>query len=577
MPFLIEEYASEFHQTLSPQAKKLWVREFDNITRHTRKRDMGDLITKRRPNETEETKEYRMATFEHHTLNIFQRALERIQAYFTQINYSKNIPSELAELLSKKNYQGLSFDSFFGKLVTRRNIEDSNGYLVWWAANVGVIDEPIRLEPILVLSKNIHHEGEDYITWLSHEKSEVIVNKESKKEGKVYFIASDRGQYKLIQFGKKEDEKFRIELHYDYGDYEIKTFFLLGGDEASELNEETNEDVPYFTSYLSAAIPTANDCLRQYSDHSAVVVTCAHPFKEIDGVDCRACEGDGRLRQDGVPKRDWNICTNCQGTGKEVSQSPFGYLIRPTKEGYGGMEGENKSADPVLRFISAPVDNIKYMGDLYDKYYEKTEKALNLLKVEDSQSGVAKEIDREALEAFLRKIYDNIFSLMESSMKVKLVLELGNTVDNPVIVKPDSYKPKFESDWAQELRELIDGKAHPLLIANTTEKLFKAKFASDKKMLKIVDFMLVIDPFFALTEDQKNSVIGNGRSEDSDMRKSTYGAQLLNEICKEVGELNFVKMEFKDLKKRFDSLYNERFGLIESQKLRNDDGTIETE
>ena len=132
----------------------------------------------------------------------------------------------------------------------------------------------------------------------------------------------------------------------------------------------------------------------------------AFPYREEVAEDCDHPKCRDGLILD-VETGNTASCSKCNGTGYIINRSPYGVFIRAKSNP--ALDGNTNLSDPVVRFISPPVDIIKYSGEAWQDLLKKAEESLHLLHVVEAQSGVAKAIDREEQYSFLIKISNNIF------------------------------------------------------------------------------------------------------------------------------------------------------------------------
>ena len=156
---------------------------------------------------------------------------------------------------------------------------------------------------------------------------------------------------------------------------------VLGGD-------LTDND--YFESYFSAFVPFGNEAIRQYSDWQGVMTTTCFPYREEVAETCSApgCR-DGACWNEN--EQEHYPCRVCKGTGRVITRSPFGVFLREKNNSILDGGGNN-SSEPMIRFVSPPVDVIEYSGNAWQTLLKKAEDSLHLNPINEAQSGTAKEI-----------------------------------------------------------------------------------------------------------------------------------------------------------------------------------------
>lgn len=524
----IVKYATDFFKLPGPALKKRWVGEYEAITTHTQGRVAKRLIKTRRPHEDEETQKYRRENYEPVTKGPFSRAKANLQRVFSASQVTVAIENEaLQEFVSGANFDGMDLRSYWARKVTVRMIEDPNGVLVWWVKTAPELNEQAQPAPMLVLCKNIRHFTDEVFTWLSNEKSMVLAPDPAgggrdieQPLGDVYYIVTTDAYYKFVQVGKLSDGRFEMILHYqhDLGELPLD---ILGGDETSETNERTNEDEFWFTSYFGSAIPYANECSRQFSDHQAVLVNSGFPLKEVKPVKCvnSGCvEGYIKhLQPDDTFMKE--RCPVCKGRGKVPPFGPYGVLLREEKGVLGG--GESDGDIPMVRFINPDPAILEFGGKTWRDYLKDVEKELNLLFIEEAQSGVAKEVDREDKVSKLDKMGHHLFMvLMRHGLSIVSRLMFGT--DDPEgisIVMPPTFRERTEADLSEELKTVRESDTHSMFVSQVLNEYSLKRYHGDQKFPKMVEVLIAYDPLFSKTTEEIVSMQAVGVVDDVMVRR----------------------------------------------------------
>lgn len=498
--FEIEKYAKEFFQLEEPTAKKLWVLQYDEMSIHTQGKKPVRLINKRRPYEDEGIKKYRIDAYEPITKEPVVKAIDQICRTFNNANVIIKMSNDLQEYVSKPVFKKVNFLAYINKFATRRMIEDPNGVLIWFPTGEGatkVKTVRVEVEPILVLSKNIKHFTEDVFSFISKEKSTVIVNKGNKqvesKEGDVYYVITKQGYFKYIQYGKKAEKKFKMELHYAQ-EFDVLPVIILGGYEVSQVDDKTNDDIEYFSSYFSGFLAYANETVRQFSDHQGIMTVSGFPMREVTPIECPSKCRHGKIFVMENEIEVQKMCETCDGTGTITPASPYGVLIRPIQTAFGE---KGKERVPMLSYISPDVSILKYSGEYWKSLLDESRRALNLLFIEEAQSGVAKDIDRETLLSTLDVLGINIYeNIVKNSLIIISKLRNISTQEEISINHPPSYKIKTEKEIYEEVTTNTEKGAPDILMQESTRQLLHKKFAGDKTLLRMCDLLFIIDPYF---------------------------------------------------------------------------------
>lgn len=547
----LEFVSQKFFSIPKPSAQKHWAVEYNSITRHTQKKSPGELLTKRRPSESREVYEYRIANFEHLTHGVFNRAIERLQEIITESSASVNAPQKLNDYISEIKIDNLTFWQWLNSKVVRRMIDDPNGFIVWWPKGQGLFDATLSvdIEPILLLSKNIKHFNKDFISWKAKETNPIRLGNNELYQGEIYYLVDDTNYYKYVQVSAGGVSRYELQIHYPHKLGRLP-IIPLGGDEISE--GEGNDELHFLTSYFSGAVPFANEVMKNYSDHQASVITSAHPIREMESMECAHINcTSGKIKTEGKTPAQWPTCPSCKGSGFAQPVSPYGVLLRPKKK---TINGEEVSRMDAMKYHTINPANLEYQEKYWRNYLADTEKALNLLRVEDAQSGVAKEIDREGIKAMIDKIGFNFYNnIVKRSFEIIGALRFINQKIDISLVLPESFKPKTESELAEELYNFIEKGAPDFIVIAAAEKFIKKRFSGDKKLLRIAEFLLIKDPLFVYTPEQKNMLIASGSADVIEAQISIKSSSIMMRIAAIMGMEAFMQADFNTLEQKFDA------------------------
>lgn len=534
----------------NPKNYDKWIEIRDKMFVHTRGKNPGDILTKRRPNEDPELQEYRISLYEPITKGPMNRAIDKLYRIFASANFSIQVSQELSQYLDQKKFQGQYFYSYIQKYGVRRMIEDPNGYLAWIPSGEGLFSESVKVDvkPVLIGSDQIKFISDDAITWISiDEKSIVYQNGKAIEDGDVYYTLTEDGFYKHQQYGKKSENTFDLSLIYTHNIGFVPAI-VLGGD-------QTDED--YFDSYFSAFVPFANEAIRQYSDWTAVMTTCGFPYREEVAETCSApgCR-DGAV----YSKEDdcHYPCKVCRGSGRVISRSPYGVFL---KEKGGNVLDSTYGTDSMIRFVSPNVDIIQYSGKAWETLLKKAEDALYLDKIYEAQSALAKRVDQEDGFMMLIKISNNIFD--ELIYKSLLIIEKYRSVSNPMdplIVKPISFSMKTEIDLINEINMLSDKNAPSAFLVETTKDLAKKRFSGNAAVSRMVEVIVSYDPIYHISTKDKQMLVEAGSIRKSELIKSLYAYKTLAKLVSENGTVYLEKALseiFVDLDREIQTIINE--------------------
>lgn len=512
-----------------PFPKKIedWKTVRHGMVVHTRGADPGEILTKRRPNEDPDVQKYRLESYEPITKGSMNRAIDKLFRIFGSANFSIQVSEGLSTYLDETKFSGQYFYSYIQKFVVRRMIEDPNGFLVWIPSGPGVTDATVKVDvtPVLVESTHVRFWDGEALTWLDPEmKTPITKNGAVVNEGDVYFTLTREGYFRHNQIGEDQLRRFELVEIYRHDMGEIPVI-VLGGDQT---------DDGYFESYFSAFLPFANEAIRQYSDWVGVMTTSCFPYREEVAETCTApgCR-DGYCYN---AKTETNVpCKNCKGLGRVIVRSPYGVYMR--EKGGTVLDSTSPSSnDPMIRFISPPVDVIRESREAWELLLDKAERALCLDTIEEAQSGEAKKVDREDSFMVLTKISNNVFDeiIFKSLLFIEKYREIAEPVP-PVIVKPISFSTKTEDDLIDELNKLTDKNAPVSFLIESTKDLAKKRFSGNKAISRMVEILVSYDVIYHVNKKDQSMLLASGIIKKDVIIKSIYAYKSLMSIVSEKG------------------------------------------
>jgi len=547
----IEEYIKIYREYPAPKAKYFWVRDFRNMIVHTRGEHSAELIGKRRPNEEERTMEYRLANDRAITRASFMDAITNLQRILSHSQVEIRYPEKLKSYLQDNNFDDTDLLSYFQRRIIKPMAEMANGLLVWWPIP-GNENEVLKIVPIVVSPERIIHYDSEVLTFLSDEKSLVTFNKREVLEGEVHYVILKDSLWKRVQIGKKTDNKFEYIEHSVNATGDIYAL-KLGGDDVSSYSEKHKEEVNYLTSYLSPALPFADECKVQFSDHQGVMVNCSSPLREVERMTCQA---DGCKNGRVIRHEKQETCGTCKGTGDmPLNSSPYGVLLRPRRELAAGEMSNNDI--PVMRYIHPDTSILEFGNKSWRELLSDTQDALKLLFTDTAQSGIAKNIDREDKLAWLDKVAVNIYkNLIVNSIQIINKFQYP-TEDYPMVTVnlPSTFVIKSEKEYADELQVLRNQNVPEFIIMETLREYTSKKFGGDPIRMKMFDVLSFIDPLFIKTNEEKVNLFNTGFVSEKIMQFSSYAPSVLSNFSR-TNEINELSIE---------QIVNQIRPLIESQ------------
>ena len=528
------DIVAKFQELKETDLQVKWKQVFEEVSVHTRKKLPEKLIKNKRPNEPEDIYQYRIANYRPITFGSINRSFDNLYRIFQSYSYQIKGSDDLNVFIKETKFEAETLKSFFEQKILRRMIEDPNGLLCWLPGGVGINEATEKIEPYphLVYSYDIKYIDSDLFIYVGGQ----IPKTPNTADTNLYYAFDKEKFYKIYQ---SDANLYTLELIYTH-DIGYLPCVVLGGD----INADG-----YFESYFSPYLPFGDEAIVQFSDWQAVMVTSGFPYREELQISCDC--NSGKILNKGTGVKE--ICKKCGGTGNYVTRSPYGTYLRNLPDKLDSNAADNMNV-PSLRFISPPVDIVKLSEEVWKNLLIEAEKSLHLTKVEEAQSGVAKEVDREELYAFITKIANNFFDRV---MTISLnTIEKYRNISSPeeiVILKPFDYSIKDENDLLTNLDNLSKSNAPQIFIGENLKDLAKKRFGANPFANKVFQMQYLYDNLFAYTPEQKAEMFSGNLIEKKDYIKSIYAYKIINDVAYEMGENEFIDSEYEALNTKFDA------------------------
>ena len=542
-----------------PQGYALWKDVRSSMIVHTRGVLPKKLLETKRPNEPAEIRDYRLSVIRKITKSGINSAIDSVFRIFLGSNYSITPSEDIKEYIAEKRFTfiesksgQMDFESVFFRHVLRKIFDDPNGFLVWMPVHSvdrnlppakNEANEPIEVEPLIVPSVRVKDVQDDVFSFEAKEKAKIKIplanNRFQEKEKPYYFIITKEAIWRLYPYWDDKEIKYKNELWYNLSMKQDSTGMMT--DEVSEdkkfpelpvhvlggNNTEDENDTEYLESFFAAYLPFADEAINLFSDNQAVNVRYSFPFVEIKGQKCYTCDGAGKIpkKEDGKPI----TCQTCNGRKTVPVLSPFGqYIMEPPASG----ENEAFALADAVKFHHADVGILEHSFKVWEILLTKAEEAISVKFIEDAQSGVAKDIDRERKYEMLMNISHNLFKLIKWSLdmiqayKEPFVDERKESVVKP----PTSFSIKTVRTLTQELFEMQEKSTPASYIANTARELARKTFNENDKETKIVDILTTWDVLYGKTDQQISILKATGGATLRDVIRHVNGYSILSKI-----------------------------------------------
>lgn len=545
----VQELNERWSTLPRPAEQYRWAAEYSKMIRHTQGDPDCGVITMRRPYEPDEVKDFRIASFRAITKAPMTQAINTLQRLFSKSAVDVQWPEPASEYLDGKNFEGSDFLGYINKFVVRRMVEDPNGFLIWWADYPGSPTVRALPRPILLLSEDVLHKTADVLCFLSEEKSPVLQRDgrgrfRTVNEGNVFYIVTRAAFYKRVQYGDQAKGLYRIEpgLQHNIGSLPV---IQLGGEEVIRAKKGQLKPETWLSSYLEPATQYGDEALAQFSDWQAVMVTSAYPIREMETIKCTNADcNKGKVYTKENGQEVVKTCPVCKGEREIIPDSPFGIIKRREKRA--GFADVPK-ADPVapVRFLHADPAILQQIEKAWRELVKDMRDALHLLFIQEAQSGVAKQVDREDKLSTLDRMGQQVFEVIVAN-SLRFALTIMNMPVDIQINMPTTFHVRSEEDLRKEVAELSGPGIQPLYRGLAITEMLRKRYPSNGYASKIMEVIGYFDLAFGYNPQEKASMAASGVLSDEVVQRSAMAEGFLRRMAIDQGDA-FLSKKTKDL------------------------------
>lgn len=449
----------------------------------------GELIDQRRPAESDEIKHYRKKIFVPITKPVFTKVYNSLMKIRKSQDWMISFPNELPAVIAEDE----SPEKYIMYKMPR------NGSITNWMFSVCFKQYLIDANAaVLTLPTNWEKQDNQY-----YEPYPMIFNSEDVldyKEGLYYVLKEhDEDKYWVIQ-----PDIIQI---FEVKDYAVREVFqmpnTLGYIPVRHLYGmiiENYKDRALYESRISGIVPKMNEALREYSDLQAEIVQHIHSTMwSMQPQQCGRCKGLGEIpKENSAPIK----CPSCSGKGL-LPLNPFEHLVLPAPRA-----GEPAIPTPPIGYVQKQTDIAKLQEERIRQHIYDALSAINMEYLADtplSQSGVAKQVDREELYSFVHSIAEDIVRIMDEIIYDICAWRYSGVTSDirallPYIPVPERFDMLSGKVLVDELTSMVNAKVDPAIINAAQIELAGKKF-NDSEVKDLVVLKLKLDPFAGVPEE----------------------------------------------------------------------------
>lgn len=545
------------------------------------------LIDTRRPSESDHIQEYRRKIYLpitkqpcYKVINSLKKGVKSSdwKIDFTQV---EKIPSiregeDLETYTSKKFPYTNSVESWLYNLGLKEILSDPNGLIVTLPVSYDVKNTDFRKPyPSFISSDKIYDYSEgEYAVYESNKTYEYTsVDGTSKIKDFLIYAVTKEAVYEVRKVNSK-------------GDYTITEVLKLNFDRlpvrrAGGIYKCIIDNSVVYDSFLSPILPGLDAAARESSDLDAEVVQ--HIFSTMwyyASQECNTCNGTGKLTKAG----NTSVCGKCEGNGT-LTKSPYKDLIvKPPAIDQQAMRA------PFAGYIEKNTEIVKIQDERIDSHIYKALSAVNmefLATTPLSQSGKAKEVDKDELNNFVYGVYyhlvENILVPIYKDTNDIRVMDMGITEEKrekmiPKIPVPERFEILTENYLQEQVVSAKTGNLDPLIVNGLELDFACKKFEYNYEIKNKIIVSKQFNPFPALNPEEVDNGVLSGTISKEDAVLYKYLATFIEDASHEVE--GFFELDYDKKKKVLDKYTSKVMGELSiSNKIVNEitgEGGIDT-
>lgn len=484
------------------------------------------LLEERRPNEPLEVKAYREKIWIPITKPTFSKVLSSLQKirrsqdwsimYESEGDFSRITEDESLEEYCESRYPYFtSLTNWIFAMLMRKYIIDPNAVVFVFPLETAIAENAF-LQPFPVIFDSIdiiEFVEEDYAV-LQNPLGTTFIEGGREYEGRSYYIITTESILKYDQVDNKEN--FELTDEYEHN-IEMLPVFKLGG---ILINQKGKEFL--YESRLAGLIPELNEAIREYSDLQAARVLHIYPERwEYTNNECRSCKGTG-LRPNPafnpeVPGCAAEVtCSTCDGGGYVVSGPYSKIMVKPINN---ATESGSQIPTPPAGYVEKDVEIVKLQDESVHKHIYNALASINfefLYNTPLSQSGIAKEVDKDELNNTVHSIAEDIVRIMDSIYRAtaryryKELYSLDDIEEMlPITTVPDRYDMLSSSHTRDELTQARANKTNPVLLNAIETEYASKRFGSEPGIRDRLMLILELDPLPNVGDEEKMIRLSN--------------------------------------------------------------------
>lgn len=508
------------------------------------------LIDQRRPGETKKVQQHRRIIYSSITKEPFGKVINSLNKIVRsddwKIDYSNaeaiQQEGENLEDYAEKNYPGFgSVTNWAYTFGLKKMLADPNGLIVTIPINFeDEANEFLKPVATFVHSKDvIFYEPDHMVAYKSNRVVSIPVGKQT-IQVPVYVIISREAIWETHQIDG--DGNMGLDEKHQFAE-PMFPVIKTGG-----IIDKIINNIPLYNSFLDPMLPSSDEAAREYSDMQAEVLLHIHStLAVIQGDNCAKCKGTGLLVQkEGKPL----VCGDCKGKGA-LSINPYEQIVVRVR----GIDKQQLPFPPA-QYITKSTEIAKLQNERIADHKFNALASVNmefLAKTPLSESGVAKQVDKEELNNFVygvafhlvRNMLDPIYVFI-TNYRYSLVITDEDKRKKllPLIQVPEHFDLLTENALIEQIKLAKEASIDPTIVKEMQVDYINKKFRDQTDVRKELIASIDVNPFPTSTSEEIIEMEMNRDITKEDAVQSIYASffvQMLVEKDKTFLDLDFEK------------------------------------
>jgi hypothetical protein len=477
MPKLLfsqEELQMYFSGSLKHKAYDETVVDAFNLSVHADGVYPQKMIEDRRPSESEQVKKYRKEIWKAITKPTWNKVLTELSKIRRSADWSitydptaappKIIESEMLQKYCEEEYPYFqSVTNWAFSALLPLYAKDANAVVAVIPIEIPT-ESNVYLKPYAYLfdSCNVYDFKQDDYAVIKSTDTVIMVDDAGRKTfGSVFYIMTTMWIEKYAQISS--GGKYLLSWHYDHNLGKLPAF------RTPAVVKKTLDDTIVYRSKIGAMLERLDEAVREYSDLQAGVVGHLYPERWELADECPKCKGQRIVYPAGFGTPGIK-CDECGGSGNRPRNPYTTMYVKYDKT----LQSNNVPLPPA-GYVERDVEILKLQDERIDKHEFKALAAINMEYLANtplSQSGNAKEVDRDPASTFCNSVAEDIVYAMDYVYELTNDYRYANIVPdeedrkamNPFVKVPDKFDLLSSTYLEEQITKQKENKGNPVII-----------------------------------------------------------------------------------------------------------------